>query len=307
MISQKKNKKWRKHSLKFISVIFSLTLWLYVVNSESIKVEKTVFVDYIIPDDLVWAKRPTQEVTLVLNGPRAFLRSILDREDRITIDLLRRNRRGILRYDITLQKTEFQLPLGIEVENILPKKISVKLEKKASKIVSVRPTFIGQLPGSLNMDGWTVTPKEIEVYGPRSQIIALKEVSTRPIELDSLMIGEEIPVEINLADERMAVLVGKEVLFKPQIRTNQPNLTLSKVPVRIHGREGKVIPSTVSIKAFLPEALIKNSPQIEKQIEVWVEIPAGERGKVEVEVKYLLPPGSYLIELKPKRVLVDTR
>ena len=47
--------------------------------------------------------------------------------------------------------------------------------------------------------------------------------------------------------------------------------------------------------------------QIEKQIEVWVEVPPGSKGKIEVEVKYLLPPGSYLVELKPKRVMVDTR
>ena len=306
MINSKKNK-WRKHSLKFISVIFSLTLWLYVVNSESIKVEKSVYIDYIVPDDLVWAKKPVQEVTLTLNGPRAFLRSILDREDRITIDLLRRNRRGNLMYDMTLQKTDFQLPLGIEVENIVPKKLALKLEKKASKIVAVRPTFIGQLPTALSLESWTISPKEIEVYGPRSQIIALKEVGTKPIELDSLMIGEELAVEISLPDERMAVLVGKEVAFKPLIKTNRPNLDLPQVAVRINGGTGKVTPANVSLKAFLPEALIKNTPQIEKQIEVWVEVPPGSKGKIEVEVKYLLPPGSYLVELKPKRVMVDTR
>lgn len=302
-----KKNKWRKHSLKFISVIFSLTLWLYVVNSESIKVEKTVYIDYIMPDDLVWAKRPLQEITLTLNGPRAFLRSILDREDRITIDLLRRSRKGALTYDVALQKTEFQLPLGIEVENIIPKKIAVKLEKKASKIVPVRPLFTGQLPASLNMTSWSLSPKEVEIYGPRSVIVSMKEVATRTIELDSLMIGEELMVDLNLPDERMAVISGKDIMFRPHLETNKPNLVLPKVAVRINGAPGKVVPATVSLKAFLPESLLKNSPNIEKQIEVWVEVPIGTKGKVEADVKYLLPTGSYLIDLKPRRVLVDTR
>ncbi|GEM_PF-2479539 len=302
-----KKNKWRKHSLKFISVIFSLTLWLYVVNSESIKVEKTVYVDYILPDDLVWAKKPVQEITLILNGPRAFLRSILDREDRITVDLLRRNKKGGLRYDVTLQKTEFQMPLGIVVENILPKKIAVKLEKKASKIIPVRPSFIGQLPASLNMESWSISPKQVEVYGPRSVVVSLKEMTTRPIELDTLIIGEELMIDLVVPDERIAILTGKEIMFRPVIKTNKPNLILPKVAVRINGAPGKVIPKTVSLKAFLPEALLKNAPQIEKQIEVWVEVPVGTKGKVEVDVKYLLPTGSYLIDLKPRRVVVDTR
>ncbi len=302
-----KKNKWRKHSLKFISVIFSLTLWLYVVNSESIKVEKTVYIDYIMPDDLVWEKKPVQEITLLLHGPRAFLRSILDREDRITIDLLRRSRKGSLKYDITLQKTEFQLPLGIEIENILPKKLSVRLEKKASKIIPVKPIFSGQLPASLNLEHWSIQPREIEIYGPRSLVVPMKEAHTRTIELDTLMIGEELMVELNLPDERVSVITGKEVMFKPVLRTNKPNLVLSKVPVRINGAPGKVIPGTVSLKAFLPEALLKNTPQIEKQIEVWVEVPIGTKGKVEADIKYLLPTGSYLIDLKPRRVLVDTR
>lgn len=302
-----KKNKWRKHSLKFISIIFSLTLWIYVVNSESIKVEKTIYIDYILPDDLVWAKRPVQEVTLLLNGPRAFLRSIIDREDRMTIDLLRRSRKGSLSYDINLQKTEFQLPIGIEIENISPRKISVKLEKKASKIIPVKPIFSGQLPASLNMDSWNIQPREVEIYGPRSVIVPMKEVFTRTIELDSLLIGEELMVELNLHDERVSVITGKEVMFRPVLRTNKPNLVLPKVPVRINGAPGKVVPATVSLKAFLPESLLKNTPQIEKQIEVWVEVPLGTKGKVEADVKYLLPTGSYLIDLKPRRVLVDTR
>lgn len=302
-----KKNKWRKHSLKLISVIFSLTLWLYVVNSETIKVEKTVYIDYIIPDDLVWAKRPVQEVIITLKGPRVFLRSILDREDRITLDLLKRNKKAGLNQSIVLQKADFQLPIGIEVEDVSPKKIVTKLEKKASKLVPVRPTFIGQLPASLTMKTWSISPKEVEIYGPRSVIISLKEISTRPIELDSLMVGEELMMELNLPDERMAVMSGKEIMFRPVLKTNKPNLILPKVPVRINGAPGKVIPATVSLKAFLPEALIKNSPEIEKQIEVWVEVPIGTKGKVEAEVKYLLPTGSYLIDIKPRRVVVDTR
>jgi YbbR domain-containing protein len=302
-----KKNKWRKHSLKFISIIFSLTLWLYVVNSETIKVEKTVYIDYIMPDDLVWAKRPAQEITLILNGPRAFLRSILDREDRITIDLLRRNKKGGMSYDIPLQKAEFQLPLGIEVENIIPKKISVKLEKKASKIIPVKPVFTGQLTASLNMESWNISPREVEVYGPRSVIVSMKDVSTRAIDLDSLMIGEELMVELNIPNERVSVITGKDVMFRPNLKTNKPNLVLPKVPVRINGALGKVVPNTVSLKAFLPESLLKNSPRIEQQIEVWVEVPIGTKGKVEADVKYLLPTGSYLIDLKPRRVLVDTR
>src|SRR5690606_29634265 len=191
-----KVRQMRKHSLKFISLFTAIFLWMYVQNSETVKFEKTVALDFSLPSDMVFAETPVQEVIFMIEGPRAFVRNVSEREDRLLIDLNRGGARKQQNFGIDIVPTQLSLPFGMVVERVLPRKINIKLEKKALKKVPIKPRFIGSFPEGLSFVRTEIQPKEIEIWGPQSLIKNIKEVTTTPIDREALIGATSINVEL---------------------------------------------------------------------------------------------------------------
>jgi YbbR domain-containing protein len=300
-------KRLKKHSLKFISVFLSLFLWAYVLNSEKVKFEKTVSLEYILPEDMIFAQKPPLEVTFLIEGPRAFVRTVVDREDRLVIDLNRANSKRQLAFQVDINPTQLSLPFGMVVERVLPRRIPIRLEKKASKIVPIRAQFMGQLPEKLSLIKTELRPSEVEVYGPRSVIASLKELPTRPIEMETLVGHESVSVEVALTDERLTLTSGSEVTFSYQLKAAGGNLTLNDLPIKFLTRtktlESKI--KSAQVKLLVPEKILKNRSNISSSIQVWADIPDGALGRVEVPLKVVLPPSIHLLEISPKTIIVN--
>jgi YbbR domain-containing protein len=300
--------RFKKHSLKFISVFFAIFVWIYVLNSEKVKFEKTVALDYLLPEDMLFAERPPQEVIFMIEGPRAFVKSVAERDDRLLIDLNRLNPRRQLSFSVDIIPTQLHLPFGMVVERVLPRKINLKLEKKASKIIPIKAQFSGQLPLGISLFKLEMEPSEVEVYGPRSLIAKLKEVNTRPIDLEGLLGLNEVPVELQLPDDRMSPELGKDFKIKFQLKAASPNLILKAVPVRFLTQDKSVSSAvkSVTVKLMVPEK-IKNRSNISSSIEIWADIPSDARGEVKAPLRAIIPPGVHLLEISPKSIIVNVR
>mgnify|MGYP003574906354 CR=1 FL=1 len=299
----------KKHSLKFISVFLSLFLWVYVLNSEKVVFEKTVQLEYILPDDMMFAQKPQQEVSFTIEGPRAFVRTVADREDRLVIDLNRANTKKQLSFQIGIDPTQLSLPFGMVVERVNPRRLNIRLEKKASKIVPVRLHFTGQLPEKLSLGKTEISPAEVEVYGPRSLIQSLKELPTRPIELETLLGQENVPVEIHLPDDRLTLTSGHDLTLRYQLRATSSNLELKEQPIKLltHSRNISASAKSANLKLLVPEKVIKNRSNISSSVQVWADIPEDATGRIEVPLKVVLPPGIHLLEISPKSIVVNIK
>lgn len=297
----------KKHSLKFLSLFLSLFLWAYVLNSEKISFEKTVYLDYILPEDMIFSQRPVQEVTFLLQGPRAFVRSVTEREDRMVIDLIRANPKRQLFFQIEVIPTQLNLPFGMIVEKVIPRKISIRLEKKSSKIVPLKFEIIGDLPDSLSLVKPQLIPEELEVYGPRSVVNDLKFLPTRAIEFDQLIGKEMAELEVALPDERLTLPSSASIKLRYQIKAASPNLTLKEVPIKFLTKNRRVDTKTKTaiLKLLVPESVTKNRSNISSSVQVWADIPEGSKGTIEVPLKVVLPPSIHLLEVIPKSIIVN--
>lgn len=300
---------FKKHSLKFISLFLSLLLWGYVLNSEKIRFEKVVILEYILPEDMIFAQKPVSEVTFLIEGPRAFVRTVVDREDRIVLDLNKANSKRQLSFNVDIAPSQLNLPFGMAVERIIPKRIQIRLEKKASKIVPIKAQFLGALPDKLSMLKMELVPSEVEVYGPRSIISEMKSLPTRPIDLESLVGQDTVPVEIFLADDRLSLNSGSEVAFKYVLKAANSNLTLENLPIKFlsHNKNIDSMIKVASLRLLVPEKVTKNRSNISSSIQVWADVPENARGRVEVPLKVMLPPSIHLIEVSPKSIIVNLR
>lgn len=299
----------KKHTLKFISVFLSVFLWVYVLNSEKVKFEKTVSLEYVLPSDLMFAQKPPSEVIFMIEGPRAFVRTVAEREDRLVIDLNRGKNmvRNQLNFSIDINPAQLNLPFGMVVERVLPRKIAIRLEKKASRIIPVKLQFTGSLPDKLSLATSEIFPKEIEVYGPRSVIAKLEHVSTKPLELETLVGSEEVPLEVNLPDERLSVNAGQDLKFLYKLKAASSNLELKDVPIKFLSQLKRVTTQTkrAQVKLLVPEKILKNRSNISSSIQVWADIPQGARGRVEVPLRVIVPPSIHLLEVSPQSIIVN--
>jgi hypothetical protein len=280
---------------------------MYVLNSEKVKFEKTVALEYVLPVDMMFAQKPVHEVTFLIEGPRAFVRTVAEREDRLVIDLNRANARRQLAFNVDINPAQLNLPFGMVVERVLPRRLEIRLEKKASKIVPLRLQFAGQLPDKLLLQQTKLDPSEVEVYGPRSLIAALKELPIRPIDLEVLPGNDHVSVEVQLPDERFILTGGFDVKFSYQLKAASSNLSLKKLPIKFLSEKRKITSNIkfADVKLLVPEKIIKNRSNVSSTVQVWADIPSGARGRVEVPLKVVLPPTIHLLEINPKSIIVN--
>jgi len=150
-------------------------------------------------------------------------------------------------------------------------------------------------------------PAEVEVYGPRSVIAQLKELPTRPIDLETLIGQESVAVEVAVTDERLTLTSGYDVTFNYQLKAASANLTLKDLPIKFLTRTKKIESKikTASLKLLVPEKVIKNRSNISSTVQVWADIPENARGRIEVPLKVILPPSIHLLEINPKSIIVN--
>lgn len=303
----KMRQRMKKHSMKFISLFLSIFLWAYVLNSEKVRFEKNLMLEYILPEDMIFAIKAPKEVTFIIEGPRAFVKSIVDREDHLVIDLNRANSKRELSFNVDINPAQLALPFGMVVERVSPRRIPIRLERKASKIVPLRAQFIGNLPEKLSLIKPELQPSEVEVYGPRSVIATLKDLSTRPIDLELLVGQENVTVEVALSDDRLSLPSDSKVTFRYQLKATSGNLTLKDIPIKFLTRskikETKI--KFATLKLLVPEKALKNRSNISSSVQVWADIPENAKGQVTVPLKVVLPPSMHLLEISPKTIIVN--
>lgn len=296
-----------KYTLRIFSLLTAIVLWFYVLNAARSTIDKSFTVQYILPDHMVFQSKPIQEVIITLEGPRTFMRSVIDQEEKITIDLSKSPYRDTTRPVVPIKMDELILPFGIKAEKVVPRVLNLKLEKKVTKLVSVKAPLIGDIPSDLIIEDMRVIPKEVEITGPRSVIQKMREITTRSIDVESLFGQNSFGLDWNLSDERIVITDGISPQLKYNIKAKRSNLILDKIPIRLLGEGELVRQREVELILWAPLDVIRRVDKRDLNVQVWAEIPENSKGRVEVELRAVLPPRLHLIEIKPKRVLVEPR
>lgn len=301
--------KIRKDSLKFISVITSLLIWFYVINSEKIKFEKTVEIEYILPEGKVFSQKPTHEVTFYIEGPRAFVRSVIEKNNRMVIDLSNSEYRKYSNYSIDINSAKLSLPFGMVAERVLPRKVNIRLENRVSKVLPLKTSFTGKLPRKMILKNIAIIPPEIEISGPKSLISKMKEVPLKAVDLENLVGSDSIPVELSVTDERLIFDNKINIKLLYEILGSSSNLILDKIPIQFLTENKEFYSKTkvAKVKVKIPDKISKNRLNISSSIQVWADIPKGASGKVRVPLRALLPNKVELLDISPKSIVVNVR
>lgn len=172
----------RNAGLKGLAIVIAFMLWVLVAGEqESVRVY-TVPVDYQIAFDRMLSEPAPTSVQVRVMGSESILRSLAAEDLSVPVDLRRTppDRKVV----VTLPpRIVGGIPSGAAVDTLTPDRITVSLETKSSRIVSVIPRFEGNPAPGFHIVGYTVTPPEVTLDGPEGEIVRTAVVATDPIPL----------------------------------------------------------------------------------------------------------------------------
>jgi YbbR domain-containing protein len=109
-----------------------------------------------------------------------------------------------------------------------------------------------------------------------------------------------------LADERFSLSSNLDIRLKFDLKASSPNLILRNIPIRYFAENSMVLSpiKSATLKLLIPDKM-KNRHNVSSSIQVWADIPEGAKGKVEVPLKAIIPPGVHQLEIIPKTIIVN--
>jgi YbbR domain-containing protein len=231
--------------MKLVALVITMTLWLGVTGLQASTTTRLrgVTLNLLIANDLEITNSPVTEVDLVIKGLKQRVDQILPRDVAVSIDLSDIGK-GDRTVQITPQNIKVDLPNGVEVIEIQPNKIAIKLEEVHEISVPIRVETEGAPAPGYELYSTRVTPDTVKVRGPESYVKALTFVTTEKIDLDKATNDfsvQQIPLSvvnpkitlISAATANVAVHVGKKrierlivVPYETVSRSGRASITL---------------------------------------------------------------------------------
>ena len=302
MNQPKKKVQSSSHLLKFISLVMSVTLWFYVLNSEPLELERKIPLVLIPPAGKAVNVQVPDNITVKVKGSRAFVKNLFFQKEKVFLDIKKYPHEQET-FAVTFDSTMIPVPFGVEVLEIKPEQIMLSLEKEIKKYVPIRVKLVGEVSKDLRLVKRDHEPKQILIQGPRSVLKKIGQLSTIPLDLSTLEGEGFLKVPLEGIDERVLVKDKVDILFKYLIQPNKANKSLKQVPIRFISSRPDF---TSKIKTADLEVLVPDDWDEEnmKDLRILADIPLNQKGNVEVKLKVELPDGVNLLQIRPQYINV---
>jgi YbbR domain-containing protein len=297
----------QRHILKIMSLLFAFGIWFYVVNSEPIEIEKKYPITFLTPKGRAVNSSLNREVTVKLRGPRSLVMNILRDQESVFIDLKKYKNSKRKKMKIEINDSDIPVPFSVKVLQLKPKKITLTLEKKIKKILTIKPSLVDNLPSDQRLVKYNVEPSKISVTGPASVLSKISSLETLPIDLSNLLNNGKMEVTLSEGDERLEYKLEDPLTFWYEIKPKAANLTIKNIPIRFLTSKKKYKASIgqVSLSVLAPDD--KAHDLRKSDVQVIADIPEKARGKVKVKLTANLPQGILLLQIHPEYITVNIK
>ena len=186
--------------IKLFAVIITLSLWFGVTGLRAPITTRLNGVSLVprVSNEMEITNSPVDEVDLVITGDKNKIAQINKNDLVVSLDLtdVQAGERTI---QLTPEDVVVELPTGIQLTEIQPNKIAVKLEKVEEREVAVRANTEGSIADGFEIYSQTVTPPRVRVRGPASYVRSLDFISTEPINLGNHrqnFVAQQVPLSV---------------------------------------------------------------------------------------------------------------
>ena len=171
--------------LKVISLLIATGLWL-AVSSEPVSEAafNVAIVFQNMPDDLEISSETIPSAQIRVRGPERLVRRLQASDVHEEIDLT-----GIKpgEHTFDLNTTQVSLPDKLQAAQIVPSQVHLLFDKRATKVVPVRPRVIGTFVTGYSIAQVRSHPEMVEIAGPKKSVDAVESAITDPIDVSGLI------------------------------------------------------------------------------------------------------------------------
>jgi YbbR domain-containing protein len=238
--------------LKGVSLLLAFLLWVQIGGQQVVQRTVSAPVQFInIPADLEIAGDYAHQVQLVVSSDR---RSIGAEERQMAVVL---NLHGARPGDIVIPLSETDVlnqPPGLEVRQITPARINLRLERTARRIVSVRPVVEGEPAEGYEVTDIRVVPSEVVITGPQSNIEAVSTATTETVNIEGHNSTVRQAAYVDLENPRLRIENSPSVLVLVSINEKRREVRLRGVSLTVSPEGSPFRPTTrtVSITGSVP-------------------------------------------------------
>ncbi|MCM0606091.1 MAG: hypothetical protein KA715_08375 [Xanthomonadaceae bacterium] len=283
---------------KLVSILIAVILWIVVLGSRTVEVTKEVPIEIVTNEDVMVSNELPDRVAFRISGPKAFIRTILDRRDPPIRINLQGAKPGAVTY--RLFSDSLRVPIGVKVLSVNPNALVVNLEQMKSKILPVKIETRGVLPEGYKLVSIESVPATVKVRGAKTRIQMVAEIFTLPIDLTDLKQGFQKAIPLDTARASVE-LEGQPPEIKADIRPVSANFKVKNVTIRVLSHlKYRVREKTVTV-------LVRSSQEAIKLLDhsrVFAEIDLRDKAKgvYEIKPKVSLPGHIGFVSTQPETI-----
>ena len=214
-----------------------------------------------------------QSVSLRLSGPRDIVRGLTANQLLVIADL---SGKEPGERSVQLKVDESVLPDNVEVMQIEPPTIRIKLEPNVTKHVKVEAKLGGKVAEGRELYSVEIYPQEIEIEGPQSIVDKMDRVVTETLSLDGRGADFYTSVEVEIPQESLRVKTQGRVDISVKIGEERQSRRFANVPVQWlvqsqsmdKSAAGRLLTKTVELEVFGPKSAVEALSADDLRVEV---------------------------------------
>ena len=249
---------FRHLGLKFLSVGVALGLWFTIAGERTVERTLPAPLEYGDPPaELELVEFPPTTVDVRVRGTTGRLSQLAPSDVVATIDFSTAKEGS---RDIRITPDDVRAPLGVEVIEVKPKTLKLRLEKTVSRTVPVEPLVEGEPAPGFVKGTATVEPAAVGVAGPESAMKRLTRAGTEPVSVAGRGTTVREPVAITLQDGSLRLTGPAKAVVTVPIQPRATDRLVLSVPVRARnaarGRSAQLAPSAVTVAVRGPKDVV---------------------------------------------------
>lgn len=296
----------RNWMLKLLCLVLAFAVWQGIRESTSFEVVVAdIPLRVTAGDGHAVLETSSDVVSIRFRGSREDISYISRDQVLVEVDISDRSDR--LRQSVKLIPRYVKTPSRAHAVGFYPSDITVTIDREVERLLPVRAAFEGELPEGIQLEKAVCEPASVRVRGAEQRLLALEQVRTVPIRLDSRYSSFKTYVAV-AANGQPWIANPERVSVKLELVERVATRRIEKQQVRSllasdNARVVKIRPEKVDI-------ILRGSPErIEnldpREVYTYVDCTElAEPAEYEVPVRVDVPTGVQVDKIEPPIVQV---
>jgi YbbR domain-containing protein len=294
---------------KLLSLALAFALWLAVTGEDTSIKDFTVPIHVELSDDRILGSSPPTNATVRLAGPESLIRELDPLELGIRLDL-----RDVPSGERDVQLGEAHLegvPSRAGVVFIEPSRVRLVIDRRMLREVQVVADIEGEPPQGYTFYQAIVTPEQVTVEGPASEVDAMSHVRTDTVYVDRRT--RAFVETVGAVPERPTVRLLDPAPIEVQVVIDEApvEMAFDGVPVELpESVRGAVSPKTARVTLLGPRSVLErmSASRIRAFADVGTALTGGGQAPLRAELVDVTQEQRWRLTVKsvdPQRVSIQ--